>query len=116
MTDVVLACSDLMTTSRFAAVGVRVRRCSTAERVALAIAEAPDAMVLVDLTAFAELMPRLRADFGARGRIVAFAPHVQVDLLDGARPWADEVLPRGSAMKRFSRLTGVQSAAETEKP
>ena len=39
----------------------------------------------------------------ASGAIIAFAPHVQVELLDKARAHADIVAPRGAVAKALAR-------------
>jgi hypothetical protein len=109
---VLLACKDLMTASRLeAAEGVEVRRIGTEERLLEALAEAPEAVVVVDLTAFPGLPERLAAaDSPQCAGVVAFAPHVHEELLEQARAWADVVAPRGSVVKALEAR--VQAARE----
>lgn len=102
MTTVLLACRDLMTASRLeGADGLDVRRLGSSELVVAAVVEQPEVVVVVDLTAFAELPAALRAADppACAVPIVAFAPHVRVELLDAARPWSDVVTARGAVVR-----------------
>lgn len=103
MNPVVLACSDLMTASRFGDPRVELISCRNAQSAHAAVAAHAGALVLVDLQSMPDLAQELR-DAGHAGTIVGFAPHVQVELLEAAEPWCDQTLPRGAAIKRFERL------------
>ena len=108
---VVLAVPDLMTASKLAAPGVQTVRAPTRER-AVAAAEAdPAAPVVVDLDALPELPAQLRAAGIDAARIIAFAPHVQEDVLAAAREHAGTVLVRGAMVRRFDQVVREASAA-----
>ena len=95
-----------MTSSRLeCAAGLDVRRFGSAdELLAAAVQEGAGAVVVVDLTAYPELPERLRSlGSGGPAAIVAFAPHVQEELLDDARAHADLVVPRGAVMQGLGR-------------
>lgn len=108
MGTIIVACSDLMTGSRFSAENHDVVTCRSVEKTLEAVSQCPSddlEYLLVDLTGFAELPGKIResSDF-IDLKIVAFAPHVREDLLDAARELCDVVLPRGAAVKRFPNL------------
>jgi hypothetical protein len=101
MTHVVLACSDLMTSSRLELIdGLDVRVERTADGVRRALAELPEATLVVDLPAFPELLRELAAEnaLPAHGS-VAFGPHIHEELLDAAREFAQVVSPRGATVR-----------------
>lgn len=105
MTAVLLACRDLMTSSRLELVAdLDVRRFADEERLLAELAQDPSAVVVVDLAAFPELPRLLRERDTPVGGIVAFAPHIHEALLDQARPFADVVAPRGAAANGLARL------------
>lgn len=93
-----------MTSSRLELQGeLEVRRFSAAEPLLAALVEAPEAVVVVDLTSFPELPEQLATEGApAHAGVVAFAPHVHVDLMDSARPFADVVAPRGATVKSLA--------------
>lgn len=109
MDVVLLACSDLMTTSRLAGDGLELRRCGGLDAVVRGLAEHPAAAVVIDLQSYPDLPRELHelstADpsISPRG-VVAFAPHVRAELLEAARPWSDVVVSRGAVIKRLAAL------------
>ena len=108
MTDVVVACSDLMTASRFESSDARVQRCSTEDRALEAVVASPGCTCVIDLLAFPDLAERLHEmrKTGPPARILGFAPHVHEELLEAARQWCDSVYPRGAMVKNFARIVG----------
>ena len=104
MTPTIVACRDLMTASRFeAADGLDVRTARSQEQVAALLEAHPDAVVVVDLTGFPTLPEWLAGvDAPPCAGVVAFAPHVQVELMEAARPFADLVAPRGAAVRSLA--------------
>lgn len=106
MSEAIVVCRDLMTASRLTAEGVVVTRCSSADAALSAARTAePGTPVFVDVTAFATVPGLLRAGDGLPSlHVIAFAPHVQEELLQQAREHADLVLPRGAVVKRFAAL------------
>ena len=123
---VIVACADLMTTSRFETSGAEVDlqcvRTAAAALTAIGVAMAESAavavatvtagaesggvehhvVVVVDLVTCGDLPQLARERFGAELVVVGFAPHVRVDLLEAARATCTRVLPRGSVVKRFA--------------
>lgn len=101
---VVVACGDLMVSSRLDAPGLDVRRCRTEAAVTAARGEDPDAVWVIDLETFGGLPAALHGDTAFTGRIVAFAPHVRTDLIDAARETCDAVFPRGAVVRGFGSV------------
>ncbi|MCW2955153.1 MAG: hypothetical protein JWO69_22 [Thermoleophilia bacterium] len=102
MLRVLLACRDLMTSSRLELLeGVDVRRFSSEERLMEALRADPEAFVVVDLPAFPELPAQLAQgdDAPPAAGVLAFAPHIHEELMDSARPYADLVAPRGATVR-----------------
>jgi hypothetical protein len=83
--------------------GVDVVRITDPETLLARVERSPDAVVTVDLTAYPELPAAVRAAVGGqRIAVLAFAPHVQEQLLEGAREHADLVVPRGAVMRSLA--------------
>lgn len=115
MIDVVLACNDLMTSSRLELIeGLRVRVARNEAAVRAGLAELPDATLVVDLPAFPELLATLSAEdaLPTRGS-VAFGPHIHEDLLAAAREFAQVVAPRGATVRALrEQVQRARSRAE----
>lgn len=108
---VVVACPDLMTASRFSAENVDVTVGRT-DAQALEHVERGATTCLVDLAAFPDLPRQLRELHGGTVRIVGFAPHVQMDVLEAGKEFCDLVVPRGAAVKRFAALAEGSGTGE----
>lgn len=116
MIPVVLACRDLMTSSRLELVeGLDVVVVGTDAAIDDALVARPDATLVVDLPAFPDLLARLAAAGTLpTGGSIAFAPHVHEDLLDTARPFAQLVAPRGATMRALrDQVDRVRVRAKT---
>lgn len=110
MTDVCLACPDLMTASRFMADGVRVRSIRTFEELEQVVQENGQeknggrTTLIVELQACSDLGKEAHAgSFRDKLWIVGFAPHVQEALLESSQEWCNLVMPRGAAISRFPK-------------
>lgn len=100
-----LACSDLMTASRFDG-DPSIKTVPARNAAAIArISEAPDPprIWLVDLSEFAEDIPSIRT-LVPNSYIIGFAPHVKVDLLEQGRSSCDKVLARGAVVRSFGTI------------
>jgi hypothetical protein len=109
--ETILACSDLMTSSRIELQsGVPLRRIARRDAVVEALREAPAVAVVVDLTAFPDLPADLR-NRGHEGAIIGFAPHVRTDLIEAAAPHCNQVLPRGAVARKLAQVLGIRSVS-----
>lgn len=101
MKRVLLACPDLMTSSRLELLeGVEVRRFSDEARLIAALEADPEAFVVIDLPAFPDLAERLAAvDAPTCAGVLGFAPHIHEELLEHNRQFADLVSPRGAVVR-----------------
>ena len=101
---ILLACRDLMVASRLELqADVEVRRIGDPESLFAALNERPHSVVVVDLMAFPSLPAELASEHAPScAAVIAFAPHVHVDLLEEARPFADLVVPRGAVVKSLT--------------
>lgn len=103
LATVILICADLMTSSRIElqrADGIRTMR---SIETALAAAGA-DTVLLLDLNGFPDGAEQIRSTHGFRGTLIAFAPHVRVDLIEQARPYCTKVVARGAVMQRLDQV------------
>jgi hypothetical protein len=103
-----------MTASRLEGTeGLDVRRISSEARLFdqfESIESSESVVVVIDLTAFPNVPERLLEEDFREHAIIAFAPHVQEELLEAARPSVDLALPRGAVVKRLR--TQVERAIE----
>jgi hypothetical protein len=112
MIRVLVACPDLMTSSRFSGEGIDVVVAGRIEKVWATFEQGVD-VVLIDLPSFPELAEQMRGRVGAEGpAILGFAPHVHEGLLEAAKAWCDRVYPRGAIVSGFERIIGKHAAAK----
>jgi hypothetical protein len=109
-----LACTDLLTASRFVdEPGLSVRTLRS-QGPADAAAAALPGVWLVDLSAFPNLPRVLRELHGEATWTIGFAPHVAEAVLEAGRQWCDVVVVRGAVVRSYGSLVR-EGAAELER-
>ncbi len=116
---ILYAAADLVWASKIKATadaaGVPTRPARTLEMLEARLADSDVTLVLVDLDKGDEALALIARLKGATAsdqeraiRVVAFGPHVALELLAGARAaGADEVLTRGAMEKRLGEILGA---------
>lgn len=114
VTDLIFS-TKIMSTARSLDVAVEVVR--SAAGLSDRLAGGGIDLVIIDLTADGDPVEAVRAARRAENtpRIVAFCPHVQIDLADAAREaGADEVLPRSAFSQDLPGILRATSASPDE--
>lgn len=104
---IIVACADLMTGTNIAASSQHapiVMRSDVDVVTAVVERGAQIAAVVIDLQTMGDLAQQLRESCDYHGVIIGFAPHVQVDLLQAARPYVTKLLARGAVIQRFDQV------------
>ncbi len=117
--SIILACADLMTGTNIAvssAHGPTVLRTPADVVTAVHDHGASIDAIVIDLQTMGDLARQLREDAGYGGVIIGFAPHVQVEMLQAARPFVNKLQARGAVIQRFDEIVadGMQRAARSD--
>lgn len=103
MAPAVVFTQDLMVASRFSSDEHEIFVARSSARAEELLEAHPSACCFVDLMVGAEWGEQVAAA-QPQIRFVGFAPHVHVGVLEAARRWCAEVLPRGAVIKQLDKV------------